>query len=50
MITPKFGERLKSTTTIAQTNEVLCKILCYNLCCVIQSTYELGFKSNFWDE
>ena len=50
MIKRKFGERLKSKTTIAQTNELLCKILCHNLCCVIQSVYELGIEPNFWTE
>jgi transposase len=47
MIKAKFGERLKSKTTVAQTNEVLCKVLCHNLCCVIQSMYELGIEPNF---
>lgn len=49
MIKSKFGERLRSKTEIAQTNEVLCKVLCHNLCCVIQSMYELGIEPNFWD-
>ena len=31
-------------------NESLCKILCHNMCCVIQSTYELGITATFWDE
>ncbi|MCA1591815.1 MAG: transposase [Acidobacteria bacterium] len=47
MIKAKFGERLRSKTTVAQTNEVLCKILCHNLCCVIQSMYELGIDVDF---
>jgi hypothetical protein len=29
-------------------NEVLCKILCHNICCVIQSMYELGIEPTFW--
>lgn len=29
---------------------VLCKILCHNLCCLIQSHYELGIEATFWDE
>jgi transposase len=47
MIKAKFGERLRSKTVAAQTNEVLCKILCHNLCCVIQSIYELGIEVDF---
>lgn len=47
MIKAKFGERLRSKTETAQVNEVLCKVLCHNLCCVIQSMYELGVEVNF---
>ena len=47
MIKAKFGERLRSKTVVAQTNEVLCKVLCHNLCCVIQSMYELCIEPNF---
>jgi hypothetical protein len=31
-------------------NEVLCKILCHNLCCLIQASYELGISATFWAE
>ena len=48
MVKAKFGERLRSKTEVAQVNEVLCKVLCHNLCCVIQSMYELGVEPNFW--
>jgi pyruvate dehydrogenase (quinone) len=27
-----------------------CKVLCHNLCCLIQSMYELGLKPKFWKE
>lgn len=47
MIKAKFGERLRSKTETAQANEVLCKILCHNLCVVIQSMYELGIEVDF---
>lgn len=50
MIKAKFGERLRSKTHAAQVNEVLCKILCHNLCCVIQSMYELGIEVDFSGE
>jgi transposase len=47
MIKAKFGERLRSKTATAQANEVLCKVLCHNLCCLIQSMYELGIEPTF---
>lgn len=49
MIKGKFGERLKSKSHTAQVNEVLCKVLCHNVCCLIQSIYELGIEPNFWE-
>jgi hypothetical protein len=27
---------------------VLCKILCHNICCLIQEMYELGIEPEFW--
>lgn len=48
MIKSKFGDRLWSKTMEAQKNEALCKVLCHNICCVIQSMYELGVKPDFW--
>lgn len=50
MIKAKFGERLRSKTKTAQINEVPCKLLCHNMCCVIQSMYELGVEPDFWKE
>ena len=50
MIKAKFGGSLRSKTYQAQVNEALCKVLCHNLCCVIQSMYELGIEPNFWSE
>lgn len=47
MIKAKFGERLRSKTETAQINEALCKVLCHNLCVVIQSMYELGVDPTF---
>jgi transposase len=41
MIKSKFGQRLRSKTLTAQINEALCKVLCHNLCVVIQSQHEL---------
>lgn len=49
MIKAKFGERLRSKSKTAQVNEVLCKILCHNISCLIQSIYELGIEPTFWE-
>ncbi|HEX8653307.1 MAG TPA: transposase [Pyrinomonadaceae bacterium] len=48
MIKSKFGDALRSKTKRAQINEALCKILCHNICCLIQSMYELNLKPKFW--
>lgn len=47
MIKRKFGERLRSKTETAQVNEILCKVLCHNICCVIHAMYELGVETHF---
>jgi transposase len=47
MMKAKFGEKLRSKTEVAQANELLCKVLAHNLCCVVQSIYELGIDANF---
>jgi transposase len=47
MIKSKFGQRLRSRTLTAQVNEALCKVLCHNLCVVLQSVHELGIETNF---
>jgi hypothetical protein len=47
MIKAKFGKRLRSKTKTAQINEALCKVLAHNLCCLIQSMYELGIEVDF---
>jgi hypothetical protein len=48
MIKAKFGGSVRAKTPIAQVNEVLCKILCHNICVLIQSIYELGLEPTFW--
>ena len=47
MIKTKFGDSLRSKTDPAGRNEVLAKVLCHNICCVIQATYELGIQPVF---
>jgi transposase len=48
MIKSKFGDGLRSKTQTAQVNEALCKVLCHNICCLIQSIFELGIDPTFW--
>lgn len=47
MIKTKFSGAIKSKKDTAQVNEVLIKILCHNVCCVIQEVNELGVKAEF---
>ncbi len=42
----KFGDFIRSKTPVAQVNELLCKFLAYNVCCVIRSMHELGIDPN----
>jgi transposase len=48
MIKAKFRDHVRSKTDTAMANEVLCKVLCHNICCLIQSMYELGIEPTFW--
>ena len=50
MIKAKFRDHVRSKTDVAMTNEVLCKILCHNICCLIQAMYELGIEPTFWEK
>jgi transposase len=50
MIKMKFGAMVRARTPVAQVNEVLCKILCHNICVLIQSIYELGSQPVFWTD
>lgn len=43
----KFGETLKSKNRIAQVNELLAKIIAYNLTVVIHEMYENGIQPSF---
>jgi hypothetical protein len=47
MIKSKFGGFVRSKLPDAQVNEVLCKILAHNICCLIQSMYEVGVEPTF---
>ena len=43
----KFGETLKSKNPVAQVNELLAKIIAYNLTVVIHEMYENGIQPEF---
>ncbi len=47
MIKAKFGASIRSKTDVAQVNELLCKVLCHNICVVIQCMYEIGIEPDF---
>ena len=47
MIKAKFGGSVRTKTPAAQVNEVLVKILCHNICVLIQSAYELNVSPIF---
>lgn len=50
MVKAKFGDHVRSKTDTAMANEALAKVLCHNICVLIQSHYELRIVSKFWDE
>jgi transposase len=50
MIKTKFKDNLRSKSKTAQVNELLLKILCHNICVVIQEINELGVRGEFITE
>ena len=44
MIKAKFSEMIKSKTKMAQTNELLCKLITYNITVLISAIYELKIE------
>ena len=50
MVKAKFRDHVRSKTDVAMKNEVLCKLLCHNLCVVHQSHIELGIEPVFWGD
>ena len=47
MIKTKFRDNLRSKSYTSQVNELLLKVLCNNICVVIQEMNELGIKGEF---
>jgi transposase len=50
MIKRKFGDSVRSKTDLAMKNEVLAKLVCHNVCCLIQAMYEIGVNPVFWTD
>jgi hypothetical protein len=50
MLKAKFGDSVRSKTDTAMKNEVLAKIVCHNICCLISAMYELGIDPIFYSE
>jgi len=47
MVKSKFGGSLRSKKWTSQVNELLCKIVCHNICCLITVMFELGINPEF---
>ena len=47
MIKAKFRDNVRSKTPVAMINEVLCKLICHNICVLIQEAHELGIEVKF---
>ena len=43
----KFGGSVRSKKYTAQVNEILCKVLCHNLSCLVHAMHELGIDPTF---
>lgn len=48
MIKRKFGDSVRSKLDVSMKNEVLCKLVCHNICCLISAIHELGIEPTFW--
>jgi transposase len=47
MIKSKFGGAVRSKLPTAQINEVLAKVLCHNLACIVHAITEFGIETDF---
>jgi len=48
MIKRRFGNSVRSRKETAQTNEILCKVLCHNICTLIKETYMNNVPIDFY--
>lgn len=47
MCKAKFGDSVRCKSDTGMVNEVLAKVLCHNICVLIQAIHELGIEPNF---
>lgn len=47
MLKMKFGDTLKSKNSVAQKNELLCKVIAHNIVVLIHEMMELGINPSF---
>jgi transposase len=47
MMKAKFGDHVRSKSEMGQVNEVLCKVLCHNVCVLIRAMHEFGIEPIF---
>lgn len=50
MIKAKFGDSVRSKTDVSMKNEVLAKMVCHNIVCVIHELYEAGLEPQVWGQ
>jgi transposase len=48
MMKAKFRDHVRAKSDSGMVNEVLAKIICHNICCLIHSIFELGMAPTFW--
>jgi transposase len=49
MIKGKFGDSVRSKSDTGQINEALCKVLCHNICVLIQAMHHFNIEPMFCD-
>jgi hypothetical protein len=49
MIKAKFRDHVRSKTDVAMVNEVLCKIICHNICCLARRMQTIIIAEPFID-
>jgi len=42
MVKRKFGDAVKAKSEVGMRNEVMAKLVCHNVCCLVSAIYELG--------